>query len=141
MVYGTSSKGKPPTISLIEGYKPVDALAAITTLAENAQLVLINEAHHILQRRAFTYLLLKALRRRGFTHFAAETLREQDKNLNERRYPIRTSGYYTREPLYGIWLHLRGDRMPYRLTANICGAAKRCLVRACVGRVRRCGPN
>jgi hypothetical protein len=101
MVYGTSSKGKPPTISLIEGYKPVDALAAITTLAENAQLVLINESHHIPQHRAFTYLLLKALRRLGFTHFAAETLSEQDKNLNERGYPIRTSGYYTREPLYG----------------------------------------
>jgi hypothetical protein len=100
-LYGQSSAGKPPAISRLEGYKPVDALAAILGRADAYQIILINEAHHVPQHRTFTYELLRALRRKGFTHFAAETLSEQDTRMSERGYPTRATGYYTSEPVYG----------------------------------------
>ncbi|MGA9767963.1 MAG: hypothetical protein WBV94_02915 [Blastocatellia bacterium] len=100
-IYGESKAGKPPDISRLEGYKPVDALAAILSRAGASQIILINEAHHVPQHRTFTYELLKALRRKGFTHFAAETLSEQDTRMSERGYPTRATGYYTSEPVYG----------------------------------------
>jgi hypothetical protein len=85
----------------LKGYKPVDALSALAHAAEAAQVVMINEAHHAPQHRAFTIDLLKALRRRGFTYFATETLYETDTQLNERGYPTAQTGYYTTEPVYG----------------------------------------
>src|SRR6185503_15442623 len=45
-IYGESSAGKPPAISRLEGYRPVDALAAILSRADASQIILINEAHH-----------------------------------------------------------------------------------------------
>jgi hypothetical protein len=58
----------------LEGYKPIDTLKALLQISDVAQIILINEAHHVPQHRAFAYELLKALRQKGFTHFATETL-------------------------------------------------------------------
>jgi hypothetical protein len=44
-----------------------------------------------------TVLMLKALRPKGFTYFAAEALFEGDTLLNERGYPIKTTGIYVNE--------------------------------------------
>jgi hypothetical protein len=101
LLYEEPSVGKSPNVSLLEGYRAVDALKAIGSLAETHQIILINEAHHAPQHRAFTFLLLQALRQKGFTHFAAETLSERDAQMNERRYPTKATGFYTNEPLYG----------------------------------------
>lgn len=121
-LYGQSSIGKPPNVSRLEGYESVDALDAILRASDAAQIILINEAHHVPQHRAFTYELLKALRRKGFTHFAAETLSEEDTSLNERGYPKRMTGYYTNEPLYGelvrVALKLGYRVVPYEWTGE-----------------------
>jgi len=49
----------------------------------------------------FTASLLKGLYQAGFRYFGAETLTVRDSILNQRKYPIIASGYYTKEPQYG----------------------------------------
>jgi hypothetical protein len=44
---------------------------------------------------------MKALRHKGYTYFAAETLFETDTRLNERGYPTKDTGAYINEPIYG----------------------------------------
>jgi hypothetical protein len=101
IAYGTHAIGRLAGADELKGYQPVDALNALVRAAEAAQVVMINEAHHVPQHRAFTIDLLKKLRHRGFTHFATETLYEKDTQLNERGYPTTNTGFYTGEPVYG----------------------------------------
>jgi hypothetical protein len=61
---------------------------------------MINEAHHVPQHRAFTLQLLYALRKQGFTYFAAEAF-SHDPQLSERGYPTRATGSYVSEPVFG----------------------------------------
>jgi hypothetical protein len=82
-------------------YKPVNAKEYILNRAENEQIVILNEAHHNPLHRVFTASLLEELYRQGFRYFGAETLNYVDSTLNQRKYPILHSGYYTREPQYG----------------------------------------
>jgi hypothetical protein len=89
-----------PPAPLLDGYSPVDAIEAIAKAAVSRQVVMINEAHHVPQHRAFTIQLLAALREKGFTYFAAETL-HPDADLAKRGYPTRATGAYIEEPLYG----------------------------------------
>lgn len=82
-------------------YEAVDAATEIAALARERRIVMVNEAHHVAQTRLLTLQLLPKLRELGFTHFAAETLDENDTRLAARGYPIETSGHYVDEPLYG----------------------------------------
>jgi hypothetical protein len=119
IAYGTQAMGRLAGADELKGYRPVDALNALARAAEAAQVVMINEAHHVPQHRAFTIDLLKKLRQRGFTHFATETLYEKDTQLNERGYPTTTTGFYTGEPVYGdlirIALRLGFRVIPYEV--------------------------
>jgi hypothetical protein len=85
----------------LKDFRPVSAPEAIAEAAAARQIVIVNEAHHVPQHRALTVELLKKLKQKGFTHFAAETLFETDAKLNERGYPIKDTGAYINEPLYG----------------------------------------
>jgi hypothetical protein len=102
--YGDLADGPPgkssPAPSGPDGYSPTGALQAIEAAAGPRQVVMINEAHHVPQHRAFTLQLLAALRRKGFTYFAAETL-APDPGLAKRGYPTPETGVYIQEPLYG----------------------------------------
>jgi hypothetical protein len=103
--YGDLVEGPPPakgspSPSGLDGYSPTGALQAIEAAAGSRQVVMINEAHHVPQHRAFTLQLLAALRRKGFTYFAAETL-QPDPGLARRGYPTAETGSYIQEPLYG----------------------------------------
>jgi len=51
----------------LAGFVPEDAVAAITTLAAQRQVVMINEAHHVPQHRLTTLLLLESLWHRDGT--------------------------------------------------------------------------
>ena len=83
------------------GLHPVPALTYIPTLAKSYKAVFLNEAHNVPLTRSLTVQLLKALRDEGFNTFAAETLYRSDIDaLRKRGYPIATSGFYTREPIY-----------------------------------------
>ena len=85
----------------LEGYAPQNALQVLSDVADKAQVIMINEAHHVPEHRAFTLRLLGVLRKKGFTHFAAETLYESDTDLAARGYPVAATGSYTTEPVYG----------------------------------------
>lgn len=95
---------QPPGLVLPDRaeWKRADAADAITQLAADRHIVMINEAHHNAHTRVLTLALLPRLRGLGFSYFAAEALSDDDPGLMQRGYPIRASGTeYLREPLYG----------------------------------------
>ncbi|UZO81664.1 hypothetical protein NBT05_04135 [Aquimarina sp. ERC-38] len=66
---------------------------------------ILNEAHHQPQHRIFAKSLLEELYKQGFKNLAVETLsvkkKYKDTLLNQRKYPLMTSGSYSREPQFG----------------------------------------
>ncbi|HYP49796.1 MAG TPA: hypothetical protein VEQ34_02560, partial [Pyrinomonadaceae bacterium] len=87
--------------SPIAEYKMLDAVAAIDSIADRQQVIMINEEHRTPFHRAVTLELLAKLYAKGFRYFAAETVDESDAELNKRGYPIRSTGFYTADPVYG----------------------------------------
>ncbi|HEX8196799.1 MAG TPA: hypothetical protein VF571_11480 [Pyrinomonadaceae bacterium] len=87
--------------SPIAEYKMLDAVAAIDSIADRQQVIMINEEHRTPFHRALTLELLAKLYAKGFRYFAAETVDESDAELNKRGYPIRSTGFYTADPVYG----------------------------------------
>ncbi len=88
--------------------KYIDPLPKLTELARQHNVVMINEAHYKPLHRAFIGELAKSLRQNGFTHLGAETFSvskfsDDDRNakLMSRGYPVRTDGFYSKEPIYG----------------------------------------
>jgi hypothetical protein len=99
-----SVEGSPPDTTRMRSPGSFDlegAVAAISGAADTAQAIFINEAHHVPQHRALTLALLEPLYARGFRYFAAETFAAADSALNTRGYPLRRSGFYTNEPMFG----------------------------------------
>jgi hypothetical protein len=82
----------------------------------NAPIIMINEAHSRGQNRAFVRSLLPALYQRGFRCLAVETLDYKDTLVNQRKYPLQTSGYYSREPAFGQLLR-EASAMGFELLA------------------------
>ncbi|MGV8947725.1 MAG: hypothetical protein ACOH1N_14955 [Lutibacter sp.] len=82
-------------------YSKVKATDYIIEQAKNYQVVLINEAHHSSFHRVFTKSLLKKLYDNGYTNLGLETLSYKDSLLNIRKYPIQTTGTYSKEPQFG----------------------------------------
>jgi len=101
VVYGDEGHQAPAAAGALDGRRPVDALRYLADAASRTQVVMINEAHHVPQHRAFTLRLLAELRRRGYRYFAAETLSSADEGLARRGYPTAATGPYIGEPLYG----------------------------------------
>lgn len=60
---------------------------------------MINEAHQVGQHRAFAATLLPGLYQQGYRFLMVETLTHKDTLLNQRGYPLATSGYYSQEPM------------------------------------------
>jgi hypothetical protein len=85
----------------LRGMRAKPALLVVDSMAANTRIVMLNEAHHVPQHRAFAIQLLEHLRKQGFRYFAAETLAMYDHDLQTRGYPTNASGYYTAEPVYG----------------------------------------
>lgn len=79
--------------------KKVNAKDYIIEKSKNAQIVIINEAHHIPRHRTFTKSLLKDLYENGYRFLGLEAL--FDSTINERKFPVIESGYYTKEPEFG----------------------------------------
>ncbi|GGW86071.1 hypothetical protein GCM10008086_12970 [Salegentibacter mishustinae] len=74
----------------------------ISELAKTKRVVMLNENHWYPKHRLFAILLLKKLKKSGYTHLALEALfPNQDQKINERGYPTFSSGYYIREPNFG----------------------------------------
>lgn len=100
---GTSEKNftEAQTDSIKQKYSKLKATDYIIEEAEKNQIVIINEAHHNSFHRVFTKTLLKKLYDIGYTNFGLETLSHEDTLLNNRKYPIIESGYYSKDPQFG----------------------------------------
>jgi hypothetical protein len=111
--YGPEAPVPRPPVEDFASLQPVAALDALVELAAKAQVVMINEAHHVPLHRAFTMQVLPLLKQQGFTYFAAETFVE-DEVLRQRGYPVLASGRYVREPVFAEMVRT-AIRAGYRL--------------------------
>jgi len=95
----------------IAGLKP--AMAQIVALARDRRVVMLNEPHGHSHVRALNFLVVRELRKLGFTHLALETLayepaegdgcratRLSDHGLHARGHALLESGYYTNDPVF-----------------------------------------
>ena len=116
-------KPKADSISL-KAFKPGNAISIISKAAEKYRVVITNEAHYQPQNRVFTRLLLEKLYQQGFRYLCVEDLyrddtiwkSKEDQELNKRKYPIKTTGYYMDEPQYGNLVR-QALRLGYTLVA------------------------
>jgi len=95
---GISSITKEDSLYFI-GFIPVNAREYIIEHSKIEQIIIINEAHTYPNHRTFTHSLLQGLYDNGFRYLGLEAL--SDTTINERKYPIIESGYYTKETEFG----------------------------------------
>jgi hypothetical protein len=81
-------------------YSPYNAIDFILSQADYYQIIMLNEAHHNSQHRNFTRQLLKGLSEKGYKYFGLEAVNQMD-SINERKFPLQSSGFYTNEPEFG----------------------------------------
>ncbi|MCA9190108.1 MAG: hypothetical protein KDB03_00035 [Planctomycetales bacterium] len=79
----------------------VPAMDAIVGQALDRRIVIVNESHDAPQHRQFILQLATKLRGNGFQYYAFETLSEDSQLLKERGYPLRSTGFYSVEPMFG----------------------------------------
>ena len=77
------------------------ALAYIVSRAAGHRVVMVNEQHHVSTERLLTLELLRPLYDQGFRYLAAEDLRAGEDQLNRRGYPIRETGGYVNDVVFG----------------------------------------
>lgn len=80
-------------------YTALNAVDEIDSIAHKHQVIMFNESHIDPRGRLFLTNLLPTLKAAGFTYLFLEGLREDD--INERGFPLQTSGFYTCEPMFG----------------------------------------
>lgn len=113
---GPNAADKPSPLPA-EEVEAADAVNVVVRLAKDRRIVVINEAHHVAQTRGLFLDLLPRLRGLGFTHYCAETLdSDRAPQLQERGYPLRNDGMYSKEPVFGEVV-----RTAARLGYTICG--------------------
>lgn len=92
-------------IDSIKGlYKKVTAINFIIEQSKKHKVLIINEAHHNSMHRVFTKSLLQNLYDNGYRNIGFEDLNNgpgKDSLLNNRKYPIQTTGYYMKDPQFG----------------------------------------
>jgi hypothetical protein len=82
-----------------QSFKSLNAKDYILNRSKKEEIIIINEAHHNSSHRVFTTSLLKGLYNNGYRFIGLEALR--DSLINQRKFPIRESGYYIQEPQFG----------------------------------------
>jgi hypothetical protein len=85
---------RPADTTHFENYLAVPAQSYILKQADTARILMINEAHHVPQHRAFTKSLLKGLYEQGYKALCLEALTEGT------RGDKLEDGYYTKE----VWM-------------------------------------
>ncbi|CAM3929447.1 MULTISPECIES: hypothetical protein [Flavobacterium] len=88
--------------NLLESNQIEDSIVhKIAEISKNHKVLMLNEMHWKPEHRVLAYRLLKPLREKGYKYLAIEALEKgQDSLINSRKFPIKTSGYYTREPFF-----------------------------------------
>ena len=77
------------------------ALAYIVSRAASHRVLMVNERHHVSTERLLTLALLRPLYDQGFRYFAAEAFWAGEDDLNRRGYPIRETGGYVSDVVFG----------------------------------------
>lgn len=79
-----------------------DPETVLSRAAETHQVIMISEAHHVAEHRAYGALLLPLLKKKGFTYLAMETLKyplpSAPKRVARAGKPGELYGYYAQEP-------------------------------------------
>ncbi|HKX79583.1 MAG TPA: hypothetical protein VJM34_13780 [Novosphingobium sp.] len=107
-VLGTARMNDRGAKSNDEEQSPIDpgkwamhpALPEIVRATTGKQVVMLNEDHYHQLHRAFGLLLLRELRKAGFTHFGAETFSSTLQESMADGAPDLRTGVYTTDPLY-----------------------------------------
>ena len=84
---------------LPEGTRSIAAASYISDIAEKHQIVIVNERHHASPDRLLPLSLLAPLAELGYSYLAVEGIWSGDE-LNERGYPVRNTGYYSRDVVF-----------------------------------------
>lgn len=77
-------------------FQKKDAKEYIINRSKDEKIIIINEAHHNNMHRVFTTSLLQGLYDNGYRFFGLEAL--ADSLINDRKFPVMESGFYTKEP-------------------------------------------
>ena len=83
------------------GVRGVDAVGEIVRRASEAQVVMVNEAHHDAATRLLTLALLRPLYEQGYRYLAAETFAPDSVLARSPDYPTADMGVYLDEPVFG----------------------------------------
>lgn len=107
-----------------EGYNIFSAKEYIINQSRNSEIVILNEAHHNNSHKVFAESLLAGLYKNGYRLLFLETLSNgklADTSLNKRKYPVVSSGFYSRNPQFGNFirkaLDIGFEIYPYETTA------------------------
>ena len=88
-----------PEEALPDDTQALDAVAHLTNLASDRQIVMVNERHHVSTDRLLTLSLLRPLAERGFRYLALEAAWNGD-DANERGYAVGETGYYINDVVF-----------------------------------------
>lgn len=94
------SSYKSPISYEFDGFYPVDAVEFISKKAGDYDVVVINEAHNMSNHRTLTYKALTELWAKGYRYLAVEGLSENAEKLVYEDYILKSSGFYTNEPIF-----------------------------------------
>jgi len=97
---GSNIFNDPDRLIELSKLKPLDWRKTIEEIAKREQLILIMEAHNSPRHRQWIEQVLPILHDAGFRDYAAEGISESGVALEQRGYPIATSGVYTTEPSF-----------------------------------------
>jgi hypothetical protein len=112
--------GTWPMVVLAPRLRAVPALPLLTSIADTARVIMINERHHAASDRVLTLQLLPVLWRKGFRYLALETLTNTDSGLVRRGYALeQATGYYTDDPVFGEVVR-HALRLGYRIVPYEC---------------------
>lgn len=75
-------------------------LKKIIEFSKNEKIVLFNENHFSQSHRYLLYLLLDDYYKSGFRYLALEAVWEDTKELENRGFPISSTGFYCQDPMY-----------------------------------------
>lgn len=89
----------------------------IKTISANENIVMLNEMHWNPNHRILATQLLNPLKENRYNYLAVEAVNQDFvADLNDRTFPTKNTGYYTREPFFGLFLR-KAIEMGFKIVA------------------------
>lgn len=89
----------------------------IKSISKNENVIMLNEMHWLPNHRIFATQLLNPLKENGFKYLAVEAVTQDFvADLNNRTFPTKNTGYYTREPFFGLFIR-KAIEMGFKIVA------------------------